>query len=445
MKRIMIAGTNSGCGKTTVTCAVLQSLVNRGYDTAAFKCGPDYIDPMFHSRIIGARSRNLDGWFCGKNTLNYLLDKNSGDISVIEGVMGYYDGVGDKASSYRMSQDTGTPAVIVIDCKGMSTSIGAVMKGFLTYREPCGIAGFIFNRLPESLIDTAKKLCREMHTEYLGRLPYSKECAVESRHLGLVTADEIADLKSRMHKLSQLAEENLLLDRLIAIAGKAEDISFTPPVIAPISGRRIKIAAAFDSAFCFYYEDNFDMLRELGCEIVKFSPLNDNRLPDDISGLIIGGGYPELYARKLSENISMRADIRRAVKSGLPVIAECGGFMYLHDTMEDTNGNLYEMAGAIEGKAYKTEKLRRFGYVSLTARNDNLLCGKGEKIAAHEFHYWDSTLCGSGFYAKKARGGAGYECAHAGPSIYAGFPHLYFYANPEIAVNFVKKCEGFRG
>lgn len=445
MKRIMIAGTNSGCGKTTVTCAVLQSLVNRGYDTAAFKCGPDYIDPMFHSRIIGARSRNLDGWFCDKNTLNYLLNKNSGDISVIEGVMGYYDGVGDKASSYRMSKDTGTPAVIVIDCKGMSTSIGAVMKGFLTYREQCGIAGFIFNRLPESLIDTAKKLCSEMHTEYLGRLPYSRECAVESRHLGLVTADEVADLKNRMHKLSQLAEENLLTDRLIAIAEKAEDISFTPPVIAPISGRRIKIAAAFDSAFCFYYEDNFDMLRELGCEIVKFSPLNDRRLPDDISGLIIGGGYPELYAQKLSENISMRADIRRAVKSGLPVIAECGGFMYLHDTMEDRNGNLYEMAGAIEGKAYKTEKLRRFGYVSLTARNDNLLCKKGEMIAAHEFHYWDSTLCGSGFYAKKARGGAGYECCHAGPSIYAGFPHLYFYANPEIAVNFVKKCEEFRG
>jgi cobyrinic acid a,c-diamide synthase len=442
MKRIMIAGTHSGSGKTTVTCAVLQALVNRKMNVTSFKCGPDYIDPMFHSKIIGAKSRNLDSFFCDTNTVNYLLHKNSGDISVIEGVMGFYDGVGKSASSHTLSIDTKTPVILVIDCKGISLSMGAVMKGFLTFEQHNNIVGFIFNRLHESLIETAKNLCSEMNVKYFGRMPYCRDCSVESRHLGLVTANEISDLKEKMNRLGELAEENLLIDELISYAEKAEDTDFKEVAFKAVSD--VRIAVAYDNAFCFYYEDNLDLLRELGCEIVKFSPLSDSHLPDNISGLIIGGGYPELYADKLSENKSLLSEIREKISGGMPTIAECGGFMYLHKELENADGKSFGGVGVIGGNAYKTSKLQRFGYVCLTAENDNLLCGKGEKTLAHEFHYWDSTACGNGFSARKTSNGFTYECCHSGENIYAGFPHLYFYANPEIAVNFAEKCQEYQ-
>lgn len=445
MKRFMVAGTNSGCGKTTITCAVLQALINRGYEVSSFKCGPDYIDPMFHSKIIGTCAYNLDGFFCDKNTINYLLNKNFGGISVIEGVMGFYDGVCDKASSYQIARDTETPVIFIIDCKGMSTSIGAVMQGFISFKKQNNIAGFIFNRLPESLIDTAKNLCSRINVRYFGRFPYFKECSIESRHLGLVTADEIKGLKEKMQRLAELAEKNLLIDSIIECSEGAENIEFNVPYINKITESTLRIAVAYDKAFCFYYEDNFNLLRELGCEIVKFSPLEDSVLPVNINGLIIGGGYPELYAEKLSENKSMLDNIRNKINSGLPTIAECGGFMYLHKMLEGKDGKRYNMVGTIDGNAYKTDKLQRFGYIYLTAEADNLLCKRGEKIAAHEFHYWDSDCCGSDFTAKKASNGIGYKCVHSSLSLYAGFPHLYFYANPEIAINFVKKCEEYRG
>lgn len=444
MKRIMIAGTNSGCGKTTVTCALLQALVNREIKTSAFKCGPDYIDTMFHQKIIGVQSNNLDAHFCDKDKMNFLIAKNSFEMSVIEGVMGFYDGVGEKFSSHCISIDTGTPVIIVIDCKGMGESVGAVMNGFLNFKKPNNIIGFIFNKLPESLINTAKKLCSEMNTEYFGRFPYEKKCVVESRHLGLVTADEIENIKEKMQILSRIAEDNLLIDKIIDFSKRADDLQVCKINYSKIDDNVIKIAVAYDRAFCFYYEENFQLLREMGCEIVYFSPLFDKKLPDGSSGLIIGGGYPELYAKKLSENASMLEDIREKIGKKMPVIAECGGFMYLQKFIEDTKKNSFEAVGIFDGYAFKTEKLQRFGYVDLIAKNDCMLCKKGEKIAAHEFHYWDCTSCGDGFTAKKLNGGASYDCAFSSENMYAGFPHLYFYSDPKIAENFIKKCLEFR-
>ena len=442
MKRIMISGTNSGCGKTTVTCAILQALINRGLDTMSFKCGPDYIDPMFHSRIIGAKSRNLDPWFCDKDTLNYLINKHESEIAVTEGVMGYYDGVGDAASSYKVALDTDTPTIIVIDCKGMSMSIGAVMKGFLTFKTPNNIAGFIFNRLPESLVNTAKELCAEMGVKYFGRMSYVKDCFIESRHLGLVTADEIADLKQKMNTLAQIAEENILTDEIINTAN--ENIpDYKSPEVKKITKTTPKIAVARDSAFCFYYQDSLDLLCDLGCEIIGFSPLSDTKLPDGVSGLILGGGYPELYAKSLSENREMLSDIKNKIENGLPVIAECGGFMYLHKTMEGNDGVKYAMAGVIDGEAYRTDKLQRFGYVDLKSTSDNLLCKSGDVLKAHEFHYWNSTSNGECFDAEKASNKMRYTCVHATDTAYMGFPHLYLYANIESAKRFVKKCEEY--
>lgn len=444
MKRFMIAGTNSGCGKTTITCAVIQAMVNRGLHTASFKCGPDYIDPMFHSRIIGTAAHNLDSFFCDDNTLRQLFTENSenADISVSEGVMGFYDGVGDgdRGSSHSVSEILKIPAVIVIDCKGMSSSIGAVMKGFLEYKKNL-IAGFIFNRLPESLAGMAQQLCNELNTEFLGFFPVCREAELKSRHLGLVTAAEVTELKEKMQLLSEIAEKNIDIERLISLSENVSFPEYTPLNISGISvAENVTVAVARDKAFSFIYEDNLNLLKKLGCRIEYFSPLEDCEIPENAAGIIISGGYPELYAEQLSQNSPMICDVRKKISGGMPVIAECGGFMYLHSTLEADKGAEYAMAGIIPGKAFKTNRLQRFGYINMQAERDGLLCQADEIISAHEFHRWDSTACGEDFTAVKTSSGKEWKCGHFSKNIYAGFPHIYFYSAPETAANFVKRC-----
>ena len=434
MSRIIIAGTGSGCGKTTVTCAVLSALKMNGKNVASFKCGPDYIDTMFHREAIGIPSHNLDGFFCDDDMLRYILDGYGGDISVIEGVMGYYDGM--EASSYSISKRTDTPAVIVIDCKGMSDSIGAVMKGFMEYRKPARIAGFIFNRLSEKMVPFAERLCKELGTEYFGFLP-GRVKAVESRHLGLVTASEIDDIKERLDSLGRLAKETILLEKLEKFC--SSDISYKKPEIKKLSNKPV-IAVTYDKAFCFLYHENTDLLKKMGCEVRFFSPLSDSHVPD-ADGIMFLGGYPELHAQRISENISMREDIRKKLSGGMPYIAECGGFMYLHKYLKTPDGIEYPMCGVIDGYAYMTDRLKRFGYSELTASNDNILCQKGGKIKTHEFHYYESSCCGESFTAKK-RDGRSWKCGHADEKFYAGFPHIYYLSDIKLAESFVKKCGG---
>lgn len=443
MKRIIIGGTHSGCGKTTITCAILQALCNRSMNIASFKCGPDYIDPMFHEKVIGINAHNLDSFFCDENIVKHLLFENSRnvDIAVIEGVMGYYDGVNGKGSTCSVSNITETKTIIVIDCKGMSGSIGAVIKGFLTYREN-NIIGFIFNRLPEKLVPMVKELCNELNTEYFGFLPTTK-ITIESRHLGLITADEIINMKEKMHSLSELAEKYILLDKIIEHS-ETEFPVFTPPKIQNFSFTRPPvIAVAKDRAFCFLYSDNICLLQKMGCEIRFFSPLYDSKIPE-ADGLILCGGYPELYAEQLSENKTMITDIHAKVKSGMPTIAECGGFMYLHEKIQNNNGKTYAMASVINGTVFRTKHLQRFGYIRMTADKDNLLCNKGESFPAHEFHYWDSTNCGSDFKSQKTDGRE-WKCVHSNENLYAGFPHIYFYSDKKLAEKFVINCAKYGG
>ena len=439
MRRILIAGTNSGCGKTTITCAILAALKKRGSRVSSFKCGPDYIDPMFHREIIGVPSYNLDSFFCDDATLKYLMYEHSSDsdISVVEGVMGFYDGEERGTSSHSLSLMTNTPAVIVIDCKGMSDSVGAVMRGFLEYKRPNNIAGFIFNRLSDKLTGLAQKLCSDLGTQYLGYFPKSA-ITLESRHLGLVTASETDNIKEKLGKLGETAEKCIAIDSIMSIPER-EFPAFTAPSFPKKDGEGPVIAVARDNAFCFIYEDNIELLKKLGCEICFFSPLSDRKMPENAAGLLLCGGYPELYAAQLSANKEMLADIRGKLHSGLPVIAECGGFMYLHDTFEDMDNREHTGVGAVRGKAFRTEKLQRFGYVTMTAENDNLICKAGEKIRAHEFHYFDSTNCGNCFVAAGTYGRT-WECVHADDHFYAGFPHLYFYADMRIAERFVNAC-----
>ena len=438
MKRFIIGGTGSGCGKTTVTCGILGAMKSMGVRPATFKCGPDYIDPMFHREVTGVPSHNLDSFFCDRDTLLYLLEHygKGADISVIEGVMGFYDG--GEGSAFSLSQVTDTPVILVINCHGMRESLGAVMSGYLNYRKPNNIAGFIFNRLPEKLIPFAQELCCELGTEYYGCLPKSN-IVFESRHLGLVTAAETENIREKLKALGELAGKHILTDKLMSGFDRA-----VPDHAEPVLGKREKpvtIAVSRDSAFCFMYEESLDLLRKLGCETVFFSPLTDKTLPY-AQGLILCGGYPELYAEKLSANTSLMAEIRCRYAEGMPIWAECGGFMYLHESITCENGKSYPMCGIIKGNVYRGRGLSRFGYVTLTAESDSLLMEKGGSLKAHEFHYFDSDNCGEQVTAVKPDGRS-WKCCHGGDSLFAGFPHVYLWSDTGAAERFVKKCFGY--
>ncbi len=442
--RLMIAAPYSGGGKTTVTCGLLTALVKRGVRCASFKCGPDYIDPMFHSEIIGAKSRNLDLFMADRETARFLLCKNARDcdVAVMEGVMGYYDGIGGRstqASSYDLARETGTPVVLVVDVKGMSVSAAAVAKGFLAFRES-NIAGIILNRAPESLFHEMKELMEEeTGVPVFGYLPNMKENRLESRHLGLVTAGEVRGLKSKLNRIAEQMEQSVDINALLRLAQSAPPVFCRKPGIQKEFEGTV-VAVARDAAFCFYYEDNIDLLREMGASVIPFSPLEDREVPAEASGLLLGGGYPELYAGALAQNKSMLHSLKKKVGAGMPVIAECGGFMYLHEYLQDESGKRHAMAGVLQGECYKTGRLRRFGYLCLTAESGNLLLGDGGSIRGHEFHYWDSTRPGEDLIAKKPLRADVWRCAYADRRMYAGFPHLYLYGNIPAAASFLRQC-----
>lgn len=435
--RILIAGTNSGCGKTTVTLALLAALKARGLNLTAFKCGPDYIDPMFHREALKVPSRNLDPFFCTGDALCAALAEQSGSLCIIEGVMGYYDGVGmeGKFSTYEVARDTQTPVILVINAKGMYTSAGALLCGFKDFKPQSNVRGVIFNGVTAMLYEGLKRIAVDVGVIPLGFLPYEKEISIGSRHLGLVTAGEIDDLDEKLRVLGALAEQCIDLDGVLELAASAPALYAKAPEISPVTN--VRIAVARDRAFCFLYEENLELLRLLGCELCFFSPLNDTALPGNIGALYLPGGYPELHIEALSENNAMRLAIKSAVESGLPTFAECGGFLYLHDTLDG-----FAMAGVIPAKAYKTEKLQRFGYATLTAKRDNLLSRAGESIRAHEFHYYESDSCGNDFTAQRPDGRA-WDCVHASESLYAGFPHLYFPANTNFSKRFIRKANDY--
>ena len=402
--RILITGTGSGCGKTTVTCAVLQALKERNIDVCAFKCGPDYIDPMFHSRVIGIPSRNLDLFLCGEDGVRTLFAKNAGgrEIAVIEGAMGMYDGIGfdsDEYSANRTVAATGTPEILVVNAKGKGASLLAELYGYLNFTDN-NVKAVILNNCSEGMYPAYKKAIEKaFDVKVLGFMPKVPEAALESRHLGLITADEIEGLE-----------------------------------------RKLK---TFDKAFCFYYEDNFDLLKKLGAEIEFFSPLEDEPVPEGASGLILGGGYPEEYLEELSRAEKTKASIGSAVKSGMPVWAECGGFMYLGKTIEK-DGIEYPVAGVLDGKAKMTDRLVRFGYKTLTARRDNMMCAAGQSVKCHEFHYSDSSENGGDFDAVR-NSGMKSRCIIAKDNIFAGYPHIHLWSNPEFAKGFARACASYGG
>lgn len=452
--RILIGAPASGSGKTMLTCGILQVLKNRGLQVASFKCGPDYIDPMFHSKIIGTKSRNLDTFFTGEEITRHLLSCNSKDmdIAVMEGVMGYYDGVGGvttQASAYDLARITHTPSILILNCKGMSVSLGAFLKGFLEYRKDSCIAGVILNQISPMMYQRIKNLLEEeFAVTVLGYVPQVDDCVIESRHLGLVLPHEVPKLQEKIENLARILEQTLNVEGIIRLAKSAEEVEeVKPEEINPAFSYRTKeslrIGLASDDAFCFFYEDNLRLLREMGATIVPFSPLKDEKLPKGLHGLLLYGGYPELHGRELEANVSMRESIYQMITEGMPCMAECGGFMYLHETMEDQDGRICKTVGIIPGGVYKTPSLKRFGYITLTL-GDKVFGKETGSIPAHEFHYYDSPNCGDGFLARKPVSNQTWNCMHNRTNLFAGFPHIHYYGNPNLPVAFLEEAEKYK-
>ena len=443
--RLLFAAPRSGSGKTTVVCAVLRALLNRKQRVTAFKSGPDYIDPMFHSKVIGAKSRNLDLFLTGPENVKRLLAKNSKDsgVAILEGAMGFYDGMGKtaEASAYDLARTVKAPVVLIINGKGAALSLAALVKGFKDFRGDSNIQGVILNNVKKMTYLFYKDVIeKETGVKVCGYFPHLPECNLESRHLGLVTAGEIGTLERIVARLAEQAEESIDLEKLMALAQTAEPLEYEPLDITPLG--KVKIAVAQDKAFCFYYQDSLDLLAMLGAEIIPFSPLQDSALPE-CDGVFLGGGYPELYAKQLSENTALLTELREKLAAGLPCYAECGGFMYLMEGYRD-DGIVYPWTGAVKGHCWMTDRLVRFGYVNMTANTDNVLCKAGDSIHAHEFHYSDSDQNGTSFTVQKAGKTLAWPAAQANGTLYAGYPHLHLWGNIGFAENFVKACICYR-
>lgn len=444
--RVLFASPSSGSGKTMITCGVLQALLSRGIRVSSFKCGPDYIDPMFHEKVIGVRSANLDLFFSGETSLRRLFCQaaEGTELSVIEGVMGFYDGLAattDEASTYQIARALQTPVILIVNARGQSLSALAVLEGFLRFRPDSGIRGVIFNQMSERVFLALKNEVEKMGVVPLGYVPKAEELVVESRHLGLVTPDEIANLSDKLRKLAVLLEKTLDIDALIELATGASALACPEPEPLPTMPKT-KLAVARDAAFCFFYKANLLLLEQLGAELLFFSPIRDETLPQGAQGILLPGGYPELYAKALNENVSMRESIARAVQSGMPCLAECGGFLYLHREMEDMNGVFYPMCGVLQAKAWRTDHLKRFGYVTLTAQRVSGLLEIGDRINGHEFHYYESENCGDAMMAEKPSGEKSWRCVCSEENLLAGFPHLFYESNPRLIARFLRRCAG---
>ena len=444
MLQLVATAPQSGSGKTTAVCALLGAMAARGLTPCAFKAGPDYIDPMFHRAVLGVESHNLDLFFSTPETVRSLYARHAAGhgAAVVEGAMGYYDGLGgvsDTASAWHLADTLDLPALLVVRPKGASLTLAATLRGLLAFRTPHHIAGILLNDCTENLYKMLRLMLeRETGLPVVGYLPFLPGAAIESRHLGLKTAAEIADLQARLKLLADAAQSSIdwpLLQRLFDRPAPAA----APPVAVP---PRVRLAVARDAAFCFTYAETLEALQENGAELCFFSPLQDTALPPDIGGLYLPGGYPELYAAELAANAPMRAAIKAAVENGLPTAAECGGFLYLGQTLEDADGTPHLMAGVLPGQGVKTGRLVRFGYATLTAQADSMLFAAGEQFPAHEFHHWDSTQNGTALTAAKANGRQ-WACGFANAHLYAGFPHLYWAGTP-LAQRFVAAAERYK-
>ena len=432
--RVMFAATRSGSGKTTVTCGVLAALKKQKIKVQAYKCGPDYIDPMFHRTVLGIDTGNLDTFFADADAIGRILarDTKDAELIVMEGVMGYYDGVGGAttmASSYELSKVTKTPVVLIVDAKGASVTLAAIIRGIMEYKKDSRIVGVILNRVSPMFYSRIKHVIEtECGIPVLGYLPEDASFAVPSRHLGLLQPDEMQKQRDWVETVAKAARKTIDIDGILEIAAQAEMLQIQKATGETEKSKfpaGYRIGVARDAAFSFYYRENLRMLEDMGATLVYFSPLTDAHV-SEVDALIFGGGYPELYAKQLYENQSMRASVWQALEAGMPCHAECGGFLYLGKSLADAEGNVYEMVGFLDGAGFRTERLQRFGYVELAPQEADAFA-VNTVLRGHEFHYWDSTDCGDACLAwKPLSKQKTYPCMVKKKGTFAGFPHLYY-------------------
>ena len=432
--RVMFAATRSGSGKTTVTCGVLAALKKQNIKVQAYKCGPDYIDPMFHRTVLGIDTGNLDTFFADADAIGRILarDTKDAELIVMEGVMGYSDGVGGTttmASSYELSKVTKTPVVLIVDAKGASVTLAAIIRGIMEYKKDSRIVGVILNRVSPMFYSRIKHVIEtECGIPVLGYLPEDASFAVPSRHLGLLQPDEMLKQRDWVETVAEAARKTIDIDGILEIAAQAEMLQIQKATGETEKSKfpaGYRIGVARDAAFSFYYRENLRMLEDMGATLVYFSPLTDAHV-SEVDALIFGGGYPELYAKQLYENQSMRASVWQALEAGMPCHAECGGFLYLGKSLADAEGNVYEMVGFLDGAGFRTERLQRFGYVELAPQEADAFA-VNTVLRGHEFHYWDSTDCGDACLAwKPLSKQKTYSCMVKKKGTFAGFPHLYY-------------------
>ncbi len=455
---VIIAGTHSGCGKTTVTLGLLAALREKGLKVQSFKAGPDFIDSGLHRLITGRPSRNLDLWMCGEGYVRQCFTRYSAeaDVSVVEGAMGLHDG---NPGTAHLAEVLNLPIVLVVDAYGMAESAGAVVKGYAEYGKN-HLDGVIFNRVSsENHYRRLKAGIRDVPV--LGYLPRDLEIEIPHRHLGLVVAEENPLSGKSIKRLARAVLENVDIEALVkSCATEASKHQYpgasTPGTSgypdAPVPGHsaaRAKIALAYDRAFCFYYEDNFDLLKSCGAEVVRFSPLADPRIPDDADAVYIGGGYPELHAAELARNGSMQESIRDWAQANKPLYAECGGLMYLSTGVRDFDGTLFEMCGVFPFETEMRKGRAKLGYRELQLNDECLLGKKGARLRGHEFHYSEIRAdlrsegpSLSGIYT--VRDGEGREKGTEGYRIgntLASYIHIHFGSNPAAAGQFVDFAE----
>ena len=476
----MIAGIKSGSGKTTLTVALLNILKRRGMKVMSFKCGPDYIDPIFHETVLGVPSKNLDTFFTPskEELMNSFIREmkadDMDDMAVIEGVMGLYDGVsptGDEGSSYEVAAYLDCPIILVADVKGMGRSMIPMLSGFLKYDAHDLIKGVVLNRISDSYYEKIAPVVEdELGIKVLGHLRDEKEAGVGSRHLGLILPEHEEGMKEKLEKMTGLVDLGVDIDQALKMADSAplltisatvsetetgalkeksserimnevttgtkttstsagaEQSVTTDSVSSPnyLTGKRL-VMVARDEAFSFYYKDNLAMLEDRGAVIRYFSPIKDETIPDDADVIILGGGYPELFAGELSRNQSMLRAVRKAYDNDVMLLAECGGFMYLQKFIEK-DGKEYEMCNIFDGKCRDMKKSVRFGYIEVYDKT-GIFIPAGESVKGHEFHYWDCDKNGAGARAVKVSGHIAYDCCRVGKRCFAGFPHLYYPSN----------------
>ena len=439
--RIMIAATGSGTGKTTITCGILAALKDKGLNPCSFKCGPDYIDPMFHRNVLGLEAGNLDTFFTEDDvTTSLFLDEYAGDVAVIEGVMGLYDGLGGtqiKGSSYDLARVLKAPIVLVINGRGMGRSILAEIKGFLSYDKSNLIKGVVLNKVSKGFAKTLSNLIEtELGIKVVGYVENNQAVSVESRHLGLVMPNEIDTINEKLSVVRDIVKEGVDLNCILDIARNAEDIEAACNQSDIVNANHMKLAVARDEAFCFYYKENLRMLERAGVELEYFSPIHDKVLPKDINGILLGGGYPENYLNELANNGSIKTAIKKAIDRGMPVLAECGGFMYLLEYIANKEEKMYQMVGAISGSSSFKGKLVRFGYVTIE-KDDTFL------IKGHEFHYYDSDNNGGDLSVTKASTGSTVKGMHFNGRLCVGYPHLYYPSSPKFVENFLEAMKDY--